>query len=365
MTEEERYKALEQEKQNSLNTANQTYQDLLDKNQEFTNTYNQNLQNQQQIQSDILDKQTAWQVELQNQNKEKAEREYQQEATASKNAYYDFVNPYGVQAEIQANNGLQGSGYSESVKAQAWTTQQNRTAQAKASLNNAKLQFDNAIKEAYLNNDTNKAQLALQILQAQQQETLRSFNYQSDINLNKLNNTQNISNEYFNRYNTLYNQIQNEKATQEAIRQWETEMKFKQDQAKQDQANWEKQYALSSYNTYNSGNNSSSSNGGYDLSGISNNVTQIKTDYFQGDINPDTQYGTFGTKDKNGVAYQPNNIGGVPLKSSGKKVSQITGDKNFKNSSGVNVANQTVWQIGNQYYIWNGSKNKYEKLSTK
>ncbi len=89
----------------------------------------------------------------------------------------------------------------------------------------------------------------------------------------------------------------------------------------------------------------------------------VHTDYYNDEINSDTQYGTFKTKDKNGIEYQPDNIGGIKLKSSGKKAGQIFG-KNATNTNGVNIANQTVWQLGNtgEYYIWNGSKNKYERV---
>ena len=245
MSEEERYQKLANERQAALDQSNRTYDDLLNKNTEYSNSQKEFLNNYQNTQNDIYDKQTAFQVDLQNQNKEKAEREYQKEAQASKNAYYDFINPYGVQAEIQAKNGLNQSGYSETVKSQAWTTQQNRTAQARAKMQDAKLQFDNAIKEAYLNNDTLKAELALKILEQQQQEALRSFTYVSDTQQNRLANNQGLDTDYNNRYNTLYSQIQEEKARQEAIRQWEEEMKFKQEQARIAQEQWEREYALS------------------------------------------------------------------------------------------------------------------------
>lgn len=88
----------------------------------------------------------------------------------------------------------------------------------------------------------------------------------------------------------------------------------------------------------------------------------IKTKYWNGEINSDTQYGTFGTTDMNGVRYQPDNIKGEKLKSSGKTVGQLMKDKNFKNSSGVNVANQKAWKLGNGYYVWNGSRNEYERI---
>ena len=282
MTEEQRYQTLEQEKQNALANSNKTYEDLLNQNAQYSQGVKDYLNQYQQTQNDVYDKQTQFQVDLQNQNKEKAEKEYQQEAVASKNAYYDFINPYGIQAEIQAQNGLKGTGYSEATKSQAWTTQQNRTAQARASMNEAKLQFDNAIKEAYLNNDVNKANLALQILQQQQEEALRNFNYISDTKQNQLSNNQALDSDYYNRYNTLYSQIQQEKATAEAIRQWEAEMAeqrrqyneslaLQREQMAQEQARWEKEYALSKATAYN---NSRSSNYG----GLTDNNSGSLTD---------------------------------------------------------------------------------------
>lgn len=372
MTEEQRYAQLEQEKQNAYNQANKTYEDLLNQNTAYSNSVNDYLNKYQNTQNDIYDKQTQFQVDLQNQNKEKAEKEYQKEAIASKNAYYDFINPYGVQREVQAQNGLNGTGYSETAKSQAWTTQQNRTAQARASMNEAKLQFDNAIKEAYLNNDVNKANLALQILQQQQEEMLRNFNYISDTKQNQLSTSLNLDSEYNNRYNTLYNQIQQEKATQEAIRQWEAEMAEKQRQynetlayqKEQDriaQQNWEREFALSqaSASSSRSGGSSVSNNGGYELS-----KQQIQTDYYSGSINPDTQYGTFATTDKNGVRYQPDNVGNNKLSNSGYKVGQLI--SGAYGSSGANLSNQKIWKTSdNKYYVWDGSVNDYIDVTSK
>lgn len=363
MTEEQRYAQLEQEKQNAYNQANKTYEDLLNQNTAYSNSVNDYLNKYQTTQNDIYDKQTQFQVDLQNQNKEKAEKEYQKEAIASKNAYYDFINPYGVQREIQAQNGLNGTGYSETTKSQAWTTQQNRTAQARASMNEAKLQFDNAIKEAYLNNDVNKANLALQILQQQQEEMLRKFNYVSDTKQNQLSTSLNLDSEYNNRYNTLYSQIQQEKAREEAIRQWEAEMAEKQRQyneslayqKEQDriaQQQWEKEYALSQASIKNK--NSSGGNN-------NNNSTDLTTgtiNPYTGTRNKDAEKGTF----SNG--YQPNNVNGAKLSKSGYKVSDIFANSAY-GSTGISLANQSIWKANGKYYVWDGSIDDYIDVTSK
>lgn len=103
-----------------------------------------------------------------------------------------------------------------------------------------------------------------------------------------------------------------------------------------------------------------SNNSKYSFGDTSGNY-EVNTDYWKGNLNQDAKYGTFATTDKNGVRYQPNNINGQKLKSSGKTAGQMFG-KNAINSSGVNIANQTVWKLNNKYYIWNGSKNEYERV---
>lgn len=86
----------------------------------------------------------------------------------------------------------------------------------------------------------------------------------------------------------------------------------------------------------------------------------ISTPYYNDIINPDVQYGTFNTKDSNGIRYQPNNVGGVPISNStGKKVKDIFGTGN-KGKTGANIDNQKIWSTKDgKHYIWDGSQNKY------
>lgn len=95
---------------------------------------------------------------------------------------------------------------------------------------------------------------------------------------------------------------------------------------------------------------------------------QVNTQWYQGPINSDAQYGTFSTKDVYGISYQPNNIGKDAngdvkyLKSSGKTVAQMYGAGKLVGSTGANLDNQTVWKYGKNYYIWDGSQNQYVKM---
>lgn len=221
MSEEERYQKVEQERQDALNQSNQTYNDLLAGNTQVAQAQREYTTNWENTQKEIADRNADRQLEIQNQNKEKAEKAYKDEAIASKNAYYDFINPYGANAEIQAQNGLNNTGYSETTKLGAWNINQNRTAKARASMNDAKLQYDNAMKDIELNRDTTKAQYALEALKMQLDATLEEYNNASQLKLNQLNNTQALDSEYNNRYNNVWNQINTEKQQAEQIRQYE------------------------------------------------------------------------------------------------------------------------------------------------
>ncbi len=95
---------------------------------------------------------------------------------------------------------------------------------------------------------------------------------------------------------------------------------------------------------------------------------EVNTPYYQGDLNSDVKYGTFGTKDAYGISYQPNNLGKDSngnvkyLKSSGKTVAEMYGAGSLVGATGANLDNQTVWKYGKNYYIWDGSQNQYIKM---
>lgn len=93
-----------------------------------------------------------------------------------------------------------------------------------------------------------------------------------------------------------------------------------------------------------------SNNSNYSFGDSNDNNYEVNTAYYQGNLNPDAQYGTF----SNG--YQPNNIAGQKLKSSGRKMKITTTDRFGK----TQTLTQTVWKTadGRKWY-WDGRYNKY------
>lgn len=344
--EDIRLKTVETEKQTALNNQNQLYDNLLEQNKELLNKQNSWQDTYQTQQNALYDKGTELATSELQKKQAKNEEAYQREAIASESSYQKAINPYGVQAEQQAAAGLQGSGYSETTKMMAYNTARNRTATARATAKTVDAEYQTAIAEAKLNNDTQKAALALELLQSKLQNELTAFQTSSGLQQNKLSSQQATDQTYYGRYQDVIAQQNYEKEQANELQQYEQQLVQAREEAAQSQARWQAEY--------------DANYGGEDLS---DNIN-IQTNYYSGPINPDVANGTFNTTDANGVKYQPDNIGGVKLKSSGKKVSQLAGE-GFKNSSGVDVSNQKVWKIGSQYYIWNGSINSYEKLNSK
>ena len=361
--EDERLSVINQQKQEAINQSNNMYEGLLTDNE---NIYNQQLDyaNQyEQTQNETLDKQLAFQQEQIEKQKQEAQQIKETEAKKAKNDYTSFVNPYGYQAEQFASQGLANSGVSETAKLGGWNTYQNRLATANKTMQDAFTEYDNAINEARLNNDVQKAQNALTKLQMQLEYAQIYYSNKSTISQNQLSNNQALDSDYFNRYQTEYNNIQAEKEREEAIRQFNEQLALQQQQfeyqKQQDalaQQNWEKEYALAQEQA-----RASYGSGGYSLSdggSLSSNGTTVSTNYYNGSINPDTQYGTFpNVKDKNGVRYQPDNVGGEKLSNAKLKVKDVFIEA--YGSSGADLSNQSIWTTGNKYYVWDGSINDY------
>lgn len=337
---DERFTQVENEKQAELDKYNQTYDRLIDERNQFTNQQ-QGLVNQwEDTQRQIANDNLNHQIDLYNQQKDKAERDYQKEAKASYIDYQKEVDKYGVSRENVVQNGLSNSGYAESSKVDMYNTYQNRIATARESLNNIKLEFDNAIKEAQLQNNATLAENALTALQQKLSIALEGFDYKTDQENNRLNWNNTINNNYYDRYKDVESQINYENQQAEAIRQFNEQLAFQKEQQRQAQERWERemeyqrqQDAIANSQKWASINNSYiNDNNNYPLDN-----PQLPEDYY------------FSNN------YQPRylEINGKyeKLTSSGLKVNNVFNNAPVPGS-------QNIWQIGSDYYVWIGNGNK-------
>lgn len=226
---------------------------------ETTNQYNQMINQtdsmyQQQIdaskdwankQTELQQAQTDFAIEKVNQAKDKAQKDYTKEQKAAYSDYQKTTDQYGANAETIAAQGLNKSGYSESTKTNMYNTYQNRYMAARESYNQAILNYDNSIKEAQLANSSALAQIAYEALQKQLELSLQGFQYKNTLVTQKLQAINEQNDRYYQRYQNVVSQINTENALAEQIRQYNETMEFNKQKAAQEQANWEKQYALS------------------------------------------------------------------------------------------------------------------------
>lgn len=186
--------------------------------------------------------QTDFAIEKINQQKEQAHKDYIKEQSG---AYVDWQkqsNQYGANAEQQASAGLVNTGYSESSQVSMYNTYQNRVASARDVYNRTILEYDNAIKEARLQNNSILADIAYQTMQAKLELGLQGFQYKNDMLLQKVNTEMTLKNMYHSQYMDVLDQINTENALAEQIRQFNKsyELDLKQYQLQQAQLEEEK-----------------------------------------------------------------------------------------------------------------------------
>ena len=242
--EDPRIQKLEEEKMNKLNDNNSLYDNMINDNQKMLDEQNSWQDAYLQQQNELFDRSTGLITDKLNQNKKELDESYQKEALASESSYQDFINPYGVQAEQQASTRLNNSGYSESTKSTAYGAARIRTALARSAAIKANTEYDNQIKEAQLSNDSQKANLALEILKEKLANRLNAFQTDMNIKQNKLNFQTDTDNTYYNRYQDVFNQQNYEKERAEEMRRYQEQLAYQKEQDKTSQQNWQKEYNL-------------------------------------------------------------------------------------------------------------------------
>lgn len=366
----------EAERDQLINDYNNQYQNQLNEYQTLQDQQAANIDQWAETQREQQQKQTDYNIGLINQNKEEAAKQTKAEQA---NAYIDYqkgLNEFGGSSEELASRGVAGTGFAKNQDIAMNITYQNRVASANAALQKANTDYDNQIQQALLSNDANLAQLAYQTMTQKYQLALEGFEYRSNLWNQKLAYETQTRDTYFGRINNYQTLIKNyqdsinaaKKAGQEQ-KNWEAELAEKKRQYNLNLKEEQRQFNAQMARSYSRGggrsySSSSKSSGGSNVKFTNGSGQQIQTNYYSGAINPDTKYGTFGTKDKNGVAYQPNNVGGNKLSSSGMKVSSVFGTGNT-GRTGANIDNQTIWKTSNnKYYIWDGSQNSYVDVTS-
>ena len=244
-----RFTELEKDKQAALNQSNSTYDKLINDSQ----GYYDNLINQSKEYADkqaaMQNQQTEFAIDKIEQQKDKAEKDYTKE---QKGAYQDYMkqsNAYGSNMQAAGQQGLGGSGWSETIQAGFYNTYQNRYAQARENYNTIVMNYDNNIKEAQLQNSSALLEIYNKAQQEQLELALQNFTVIKDLTLSKQNQYLAIDSEYNNRWRQVESQINTENALAEEIRQYNASLAEQQRQfnaqmaLEREQFNWQKAQA--------------------------------------------------------------------------------------------------------------------------
>ena len=159
---------------------------------------------------DVQNANTDFAIQQIENQKEKAGEEYAKEQGAAYADYQKQIDPYGVNAEQMAANGLRNTGYAESSKVAMYNQYQTRITAARTSYQQAIKDYDMAITQARLQNSSVLAQIAVDALK-QRMEYIIQFSAQNTSLLASLAQQktairqQNLSN-----YMSVYNMLKGE-----------------------------------------------------------------------------------------------------------------------------------------------------------
>ncbi len=347
---DERLVAVNSERDNALNNTNTMYNSMIadsdtyyqaqiDASKEWESTQKAN----QQAQTDFA-------IEQIEQQKDQAEKDYKKEQSG---AYVDWQkqsNQYGANAEQMAAQGLANTGYSESSQVSMYNTYQNRVATARESYQRAVLNYDNAIKDARLQNNSVLAEIAYQAQQTQLELSLQGFQYKNQLLETQSNKLLEIKGMYHSQYQDVLQQINTENSLAEQVRQFQANQELEKAAMQQQKeieaarmAEDQRQFnILHGGSSGSSGSSTSKAFGGGTLKdGLNKAVT--KEDGASGNTN---------ASGNNKVTMQSiTNLGYGPI--SAKKLAELVA---------AGLVRETTDKNGNTVFYRSGPLNDFEKL---
>lgn len=172
---EEQLAALEEEKDSALDKVDKAYSDKIAQTDEFYDAQIGAVRDYKQTQSEIQQAQTDFTIGQIQQQKDQAQKDYTEEQSA---AYVDFkkqTDPHGVNAERVAAGGMWGSGYSESSQTAMYNEYQRRVATAKASIDQAVVNLNNAMAQAQAQNSSVLAEIAYNAFVKETELAMQAF----------------------------------------------------------------------------------------------------------------------------------------------------------------------------------------------
>lgn len=240
--DDKRFTQVNNEKNAALSEVEKTYGGMINDSDKYfqeqisaTEKWGAEQKKNQQAQTDFA-------IEKIEQQKDQAQKDYIKEQSGAYTDWQKQSDPYGVDAEQKAAAGMANSGYSESSKVAMFTTYQNRVIAAREVYSRAVLNYDNAIKDATLQNNAALAEIAYNTLQKSLELGLQGFQYKNQLLIEKANKKTELEQIYHSRYQDVLDQINKENALKEEVRQYNESMAEEIRQYNESMAEEKRQY---------------------------------------------------------------------------------------------------------------------------
>ncbi len=221
---DKRFTEVETDKSNALSESDKMYDQMIKDSDKYYNQQADAVKNYGDTQSKLTQEKTDFSIEQINQQKYQAKKDYLKDQSASYVDWQKQSNRYGAEAERQASVGVANSGYSESSQVAMYNQYQNRVMAARENYTRAVLNYDNAIKDAQLQNNSLLAEIAYNTLMKSLELSLSGLQYKNGLLLEKANRKLEIDQLYYQRRQDVLNQINHENSMAEQIRQFNESM---------------------------------------------------------------------------------------------------------------------------------------------
>lgn len=231
---DQRFQQVNNEKQTALNNVNNTYNQMINQSDKYYNDLSKAYEDYGNKQQEIQQQQTDFALKQIEQNQEYTKKDYEKEQKAAYQDYMKQTDRYGVNAEQMAQNGLLGTGYSESSKVSMYNAYQNRVATVRESFSRSWDEYENQKTQAILANNSAMAQLAFDTLKAKLEYSLQGFQYKNNLLQTQIQMQNETEDRYYKKWSDVLSQINTEKAF---------EYQKERDRVADEQ--WQKQYNLS------------------------------------------------------------------------------------------------------------------------
>ncbi len=225
-----RFQEVNNEKQAALNNVNNMYNNMINSSDKYYNDQIKAAEDYGTKQQELQQANTDFAIEKIDQQKDYTKKDYLKE---QKGAYADWQkqsNRYGANAEVLANQGMSDTGYSESSQVSMYNTYQNRISTARETYTRAIVDYDNAIKDAQLANNSALAEIAYNTLQTRLSLSLQGFQYKNGLLQEQLKAQNETEDRYYARWKNVLDQINTENALAEQQRQFNAQMSLQRQQ---------------------------------------------------------------------------------------------------------------------------------------